>query len=104
MPPPIDQELLAGAESFRELIIGDVQASVAELERTICDAGVDPMQLQAIYLAATAESGSKAEIIVAGREGARFVRNPARHTQFAANVQNFSGFFGGQSGGFQGCD
>ena len=51
MPPPIDQELLASAEGFRELIIGDVEATVAELEHTIRGAGVEPTQLAAIYLA-----------------------------------------------------
>jgi molecular chaperone DnaK len=51
MPPPIDQELLATAESFRELIIADIQRTVGELERTIHAANVDPTQLQAIYLA-----------------------------------------------------
>jgi hypothetical protein len=51
MPPPIDQELLATAESFRELIIADVQGTVEELERTVRAANIDPTQLEAIYLA-----------------------------------------------------
>jgi actin-like ATPase involved in cell morphogenesis len=51
MPPPIDQELLASAQSLRELIMGDVEATVTELERTVRSAGVDPTQLAAIYLA-----------------------------------------------------
>jgi len=62
MPPPIDQELLASAESFRELIIGDVEATVGELERTIRGAGVEPTQLTAIYLA-----GGSSRIPLIGR-------------------------------------
>jgi actin-like ATPase involved in cell morphogenesis len=51
MPPPIDQELLATAETFKELIAQDVQSTVAELERTVRAAGLEPHQLAAVYLA-----------------------------------------------------
>ncbi len=51
MPPPIDQELVVSAESFRELIAADIQDTVAELERTVRAAGVESTQLAAIYLA-----------------------------------------------------
>jgi actin-like ATPase involved in cell morphogenesis len=49
--PPIDQELHASAETFRELIVSDLEATVVELERTIQSAGLEPSDLAAIYLA-----------------------------------------------------
>ena len=49
--PPVDQELHASAETFRELIVGDLDATVVELERTIQGAGLEPADLAAIYLA-----------------------------------------------------
>jgi hypothetical protein len=51
MAPPVDQELIARAETLRELIAPDIEATVAELERTIRSAGLDPTDLAAIYLA-----------------------------------------------------
>ncbi len=51
MPPPIDQELVVSAETFRELIVEDVQSTAGELERTVRAAGLDPSELTAIYLA-----------------------------------------------------
>lgn len=51
MPPPIEQELLVSAESFRELIVDDVQSTAVELERTVRAAGLEPSGLAAIYLA-----------------------------------------------------
>ena len=49
--PPVDQELHASAETFRELIISDLEATVVELERTIQGAGLEPGDLAAVYLA-----------------------------------------------------
>lgn len=51
MPPPLNQELQVTAETLRELIVQDIQSTVVELERTVRDAGLDPNQLAAIYLA-----------------------------------------------------
>ncbi|MGI8800713.1 MAG: Hsp70 family protein [Solirubrobacteraceae bacterium] len=50
-PPPVDQELHASAETFRELIVSDLEATVVELERTIKSAGLAPSDLASIYLA-----------------------------------------------------
>ncbi len=50
-PPPVDQELHASAETFRELIIADLEVTVSELERTIQSAGLKPDDLASIYLA-----------------------------------------------------
>ena len=51
VPSPVNRELVLRTDDLNALIRTDVEDSVAELERTIRSAGLEPEQLAAIYLA-----------------------------------------------------
>ncbi len=51
LPSPIDQELDVSIDEFERLITPTLRLTVAELERTILAAGLQPSQVTAIYLA-----------------------------------------------------
>ena len=51
VPSPVNRERVLTAGELNALIGADVDDSVAELERTITSAGLEPAQLSAIYLA-----------------------------------------------------
>lgn len=62
LPPPIDQELEANVADFERLIASTLRGTVAELERTILAAGLQPSDMAAVYLA-----GGSSRIPLVGR-------------------------------------
>ena len=51
VPPPVDRDLRVTSDELNGLISSDLEGTVAELERTIRGAGLEPNDLSAIYLA-----------------------------------------------------